>query len=109
MPDLNITRNKIDEIDEELIKLFEERMSLVKDVINYKIENEIDILDEDRESIIIEKNRSLLENDEFNKYIDDFTKSLMTISKKMQEDILREKIDEWYLKKNRYLQFSKYT
>lgn len=94
MPDLNITRNKIDEIDEELIKLFEERMSLVKDVINYKIENEIDILDEDRESIIIEKNRSLLENDEFNKYIDDFTKSLMTISKKMQEDILREKIDE---------------
>lgn len=90
MKDLKITRKKIDDIDEQLIKLFEERMTLVKDVIEYKIKNDMAIYDNNREKSIIEKNRKLLQNDEFLSYLDDFTISLMRISKNMQEDILME-------------------
>ncbi len=90
MKDLNITRKKIDEVDEKLIKLFEERMTLVKDVIEYKIENNMDIFDSSRENLIIEKNRKLLENNDFIDYLDSFTIFLMKISKNMQRDILNE-------------------
>ena len=40
MSKLDEARNKIDEIDSKIIELFEKRMTVVKDVINYKIENE---------------------------------------------------------------------
>ena len=94
MKDLKITRKKIDDIDEQLIKLFEERMTLVKDVIEYKIKNDMAIYDNNREKAIIEKNRKLLQNDEFINYLDDFTISLMRISKNMQEDILKANENE---------------
>lgn len=94
MKDLKITRKKIDDIDEQLIKLFEERMTLVKDVIEYKIKNDMAIYDNNREKAIIEKNRKLLQNNEFINYLDDFTISLMRISKNMQEDILKANENE---------------
>ena len=34
-------RKEIDKIDTQIIKLFEKRMSVVEDVISYKIENKI--------------------------------------------------------------------
>ena len=43
--DLLEIRDKIDSVDKELVKLFEERMDLCKDVANYKIENQKQVLD----------------------------------------------------------------
>ena len=39
MRDLSKARDEIDNIDTQIIKLFEQRMDIVKDVANYKIEN----------------------------------------------------------------------
>ena len=47
--DLLEIRDKIDSVDKELVKLFEERMDLCKDVANYKIENQKQVLDPIRE------------------------------------------------------------
>ena len=41
MKDLSKARDEIDNIDTQIIKLFEQRMDIVKDVANYKIENNL--------------------------------------------------------------------
>lgn len=55
MKDLSKARDEIDNIDTQIIKLFEQRMDIVKDVANYKIENNLPVLDSSRENIMLEK------------------------------------------------------
>ena len=57
-------RAEIDRIDRQLVKLFEERMKVVEEVIEIKIELNMDILDSSRESKVIETAVSRLENPE---------------------------------------------
>ncbi|MCD6435893.1 MAG: chorismate mutase, partial [Clostridiales bacterium] len=40
---INELRNKIDEIDVKLIELFKERINIVKEIADYKIENNMRI------------------------------------------------------------------
>ncbi len=49
MDDLLKYRNKIDEIDDEIVKLFLERIEVSKDVADYKIKTGKPVLDRDRE------------------------------------------------------------
>lgn len=51
-------RNNIDEIDDELLKLFEKRMELSHQVALYKIENGLSVFQSEREKAIIDKVRS---------------------------------------------------
>lgn len=53
--DLQKTRETIDRIDEQLVKLFAERMEAVKDVAKYKKENNLPILNGKREREIVNK------------------------------------------------------
>ena len=94
MKDLNNIREEIDLLDKDLIEIFKKRMDLVKYVINYKIDNDLDIFDSSREKYILEKNRKILNNKEYEKYLDEFFISLMKISKDMQNKILRERVNE---------------
>ncbi len=87
MNKLENARIEINKIDKEMAKLFEQRMKAVEDVIEYKIENNMDIFDSSREKEIIEKNTKLLENDKYSKYYVEFIENLMSISKKYQKKI----------------------
>ena len=49
-------RIEIDEIDQQLMELFEKRMSLSKSVVEYKIANHLEIFQPEREREVIEKN-----------------------------------------------------
>ena len=49
MDDLKKYRNRIDEIDDEIVKLFLERIDISKDVADYKIKNGKPVLDRERE------------------------------------------------------------
>lgn len=89
--DLKNIRENIDRIDKEMAKLFEERMRCVEDVINYKIENDVEIFDEKREKIVIDKNKNLIGNKKYEKYYIKFIKDVMNISKDYQRDILKNK------------------
>jgi chorismate mutase/prephenate dehydratase len=91
LKDLNDYRNKIDEIDEKIVKLFEERMKVVVGIAEYKIQNEIPILNEGRENEVIKKNQDRLENKELNNSLEEFYKSFMKISRNYQS----EKINSW--------------
>jgi len=54
--ELEQCRKEIDEIDKELINLFERRMDVAIRVANCKKENDLPIYDEERESKVIKKN-----------------------------------------------------
>ena len=88
MSKLDEARVKIDEIDSKIIELFEERMNTVIDVINYKIENNIPVLDSNREAAMLEKNLNKITNEEFKKYYKTVLEGFLKASKDMQKDIL---------------------
>lgn len=91
MSKLDEARVKIDEIDSKIIELFEERMSTVIDVINYKIENNIPVLDSGRESAMLDKNLKKIKNEEYKKYYQSVLEGFLKASKDMQKDILNSK------------------
>lgn len=90
MNKLERARIEINRIDKEIAKLFQERMKAVEDVIEYKLENNMEILDSGREKEVIEKNIALLENKKYEKYYIDFLTNVMRISKEYQKDILNK-------------------
>ena len=79
-------RIKINAIDEEMVKLFEERMAAVLDVLKYKKEHNLAVFDSKREEEIIAKNIALLKNEELKKYYLEFFNAVLSSSKKFQED-----------------------
>ena len=88
MNKLEEARIKIDEIDSKIIELYEQRMNMVKDVIEYKIQNNIPILDSSREKIMLEKNLEKINSIEFRKYYKAVLEGVLKASKDMQKDIL---------------------
>lgn len=93
MNKLEQARNIIDDIDTKIIELFEKRMDTVKDVIKYKIENNIPILDTNREAIMLEKNLNKISKEEYKKYYKDVLEGYLKASKEMQKDILDKNTD----------------
>lgn len=68
MKDLKQCRIEIDAIDQQLMELFEKRMALSKSVVEYKIENNLEIFQPEREREVIEKNLNRLNNDQLKEY-----------------------------------------
>jgi len=87
MDDLILLREKINEIDQKLVVLFEERMEIVLKVAQYKKLNSIPILDEDREKEVIDRNKSKLKNKKFEDSLEIFLNELLSLSKKEQKKI----------------------
>ena len=88
MNELENLRERIDTIDKELIALFEERMNVVNDIAEYKIKNNLPILNQNREDIVISKVKSIVKNKEYTDSAIDFIKDIMEISRKFQQKII---------------------
>ena len=67
--DLDIIRQEIDQIDDQIVKLLEERMHLVEDVVAYKKASGKPILDSKREEVIFEKVRNRVTNKSYQETI----------------------------------------
>ena len=67
--DLNSIRQEIDQIDDQIVKLLEERMHLVEEVVAYKKASGKPILDSKREEIIFEKVRNRVEDKRYQETI----------------------------------------
>ena len=90
MKDLLELRKDIDRIDHEIVRLYEERMGISKQVAEYKIANGKPVFDKQRE---VEKlaDLSSLGSSEFNsKGIRELFDQIMTISRKKQYQLLTE-------------------
>lgn len=89
MLDLEGCRKRIDEIDKEITRLFEERMDVVINVAQYKKANNLPIFHKDREDEVVKKNVAYLKNKEYAHVTNNFFRSMMEISRELQS----EKID----------------
>ncbi|AWK49935.1 bifunctional chorismate mutase/prephenate dehydratase [Clostridium beijerinckii] len=84
MSDIDNYRNRIDEIDKEITKLFEDRMDTVINIANYKKTNNLPIFNRDREDEVIEKNVGYLKNNDYAEETRKFFISLMEVSRELQ-------------------------
>ncbi|MCR5705178.1 MAG: chorismate mutase [Acholeplasmatales bacterium] len=87
---LDNARDRINEIDLEMIKLFKERMNAVSDVVAYKLENKLPVLDSSREHDLIEKNLKALDCKELEEYYLTFFDGVLKSSKDYQKKIKGE-------------------
>ena len=90
MPKLDEYRKLIDQIDDQIISLYEKRMNLVKVIYRYKKENNIDILDSSRETRMLENNLLKIKNEDYKKYYKDVLDGFLSASKKLQKDLKSE-------------------
>ncbi len=94
MNELQELRNKIDETDEQLFKLFVERMELVAKVGKYKAENNVAVLDRSREMSQITRIKDLvpekMHGAAFSLY-----DLLFTLSRNYQNELLRNHSPEY--------------
>ncbi|MBQ7751901.1 MAG: chorismate mutase [Clostridia bacterium] len=88
MQDIDVTRQKIEEIDKNIADLFEERMNLAKDIAEYKKERGLSVKDSTRENALLEKNRSYIHNPEIEEYYVNLQKTIMELSCDYQERLL---------------------
>jgi chorismate mutase / prephenate dehydratase len=86
MSKLENARLRIDEIDQQMAELFKARMLAVGDVLDYKKQNHLPVLDSSRESKMIEKNVDRFNSPELKTYYEQFLKSILEISRTYQED-----------------------
>ena len=66
---LDIIRQEIDQIDDQIVKLLEERMRLVEGVVAYKKASGKPILDSKREEVIFEKVKNRVEDKRYQETI----------------------------------------
>ena len=80
-------RKKIDDVDKEIIKLYEKRLNISYDIGKYKIENNIPILNKEREEEIIKKNLNEISQSDKKEYIERFLIFIMDESKRYQSEL----------------------
>ena len=85
MKDLLEIREQIDNIDDQIIALWKERMALSLQVAEYKKEHNLPILDEQREKELLDR-ISNLAGEELGDYSRDLYEKIMSISRLYQEE-----------------------
>ena len=88
MKDINEAREGINNIDEQMTKLFIDRMKLCKDVAEYKKENSMPIYDASREEKVISNNLKLIEDENIKPFYVNYIKGLLNVSKEYQRSLL---------------------
>lgn len=91
MDELDILREKVNEVDKELAKLFEERMNLIKDIAKRKKEINYPVYDQGRETFLLIRNGSYIEDKEIRVLYFELLNKIFELSKKMQENIIHSK------------------
>ena len=86
---LDIIRQEIDQIDDQIVKLLEERMHLVEGVVAYKKASGKPILDSKREEVIFEKVRNRVTNKSYQETIVATFSDLLKRSRDYQEQNIK--------------------
>ncbi|MBQ8931167.1 MAG: chorismate mutase [Ruminiclostridium sp.] len=81
---LEEARKIINSVDEQMAKLFVERMRAAEMVYEHKKEYGLPILDQKREDAVIEKNLAAVEDDVLKSYYIDYLKNIMALSRAYQ-------------------------
>lgn len=90
MKDLLDIRKDIDKIDEQIVKLYEERMKLTSDVAEYKINTGKQVFDKEREESKLATLQKKAESDFTRHGIRELFEQIMAMSRKKQYKLLTE-------------------
>lgn len=90
MLDLNQIRQEIDDIDNQILSLYQKRMEKAKEVAEYKIHIGKPVLDKEREKQKIEALTNQASNEFHRHGIEGLFSQLMAISRKLQYQILQK-------------------
>lgn len=90
MNKLEQARNAINSVDEAMAQLFEKRMQAVEDVIAYKLEHNMQILDSSREQEVIQRNCAYIKQDQYRPYYETFIQDVMAISRSYQKSRIHQ-------------------
>ena len=80
-------REQIDKIDDELLRLFSERMSVSRQVALYKKEHGLPVLNADRERAVLDAARSKTD-DELQSYALKLYTTILGLSREYQEELI---------------------
>ena len=91
MRDLGDIRVEIDQVDKEILNLFNKRMELACQVAEYKIATGKKVYDKEREDTKLEKLSSYVDDDFSEQAVKELYTQIMSISRKKQFAILQER------------------
>lgn len=83
-------RDEIDEIDSQIIELFEKRMQVCSKVAEYKIENNMPVLDSTREKEKMERLQTMMRED-MKEYGTALYSCLFEVSRDYQKKIIEKR------------------
>lgn len=86
MNELELLRKQIDEIDNKLCELFENRMEVAKKIGEFKRKHNLNVLDASREEIVLEKAKQRIKKKDLEEYYLSLVQYLMELSKKYQNE-----------------------
>ncbi len=84
MKDISTLRENINEIDNKIVELWKQRMECSLSVAEYKKENNLPILDPQREKELLQR-VSELAGEDLNYYCREFYEKIMEISREYQQ------------------------
>ena len=90
MEDLQELRKQIDQIDQEMVRLFEARMDVCRQVAEYKIANGKKVLDRSRELEKLDTLGGMAHNDFSRHGIRELFQQIMAMSRKLQYQLLEK-------------------
>ena len=91
---LQQAREVINEVDAQMAELFEKRMAAVQQVLAYKKEHTLPILDAAREQIVIEKGVARIQDPVLKPYYEELLIKQMELSRRYQKTLLAASQDE---------------
>ena len=99
MSKLEELRQSIDQIDRELVRLFEQRMAVTREVGEYKQQVGLPVLDAAREREVLAKKINLISNPDLQADVVQLYENIMAISRRQQRSLVMEGQENPYLTK----------
>lgn len=90
MQDIKESRRIINEVDEQMARLFEKRMNACEQIALYKKENGLSVRDSEREEQVVCEGAKRIENPALVPYYKDFIRATIDVSCKYQSSLMRK-------------------
>lgn len=90
MKELAELRQELDQLDGELVALFEKRMAISRQVAQYKLAHDLPVLDSGREAQVIASRAAMLTDTSLAPSLRALYETIMRLSREEQEAWLRE-------------------
>lgn len=94
MHELDCMRSTIDEIDSQIVRLFEQRMAITQQVGELKQKHQLPVLDNNRQKEVLESKAALLQDPRLKADVTMLYETIMGISRRQQRRIVREGSEE---------------